>query len=893
MLLRSLCATLAALMLGPCVANAVILPPGEPPNLALWDPAIWRSALPLRTNRSVCSAHAIGYRAIVTAANCIADDPQVTIRLADESIKAVCERHPAFGADPRLDIALCLVERPMPGISIERVNTDPKLIRTSAPVYVVGFGCRLPGGLDRGFGTLNGGYARLEEPERGRSSGVVSWIVAGAMLCAGDAGGGTFSDVERGVGARLLLGVNSRTDYANRSWIAITASNDFLLWARAWGDRNGAPICGVHQQLQACTTETVQLDPLRARLASAGDDQLDVPLTRQIKVVPRKDETLNQLIRRACGEEGPEFKRQAERLVSSPLDAPLKAEGEISIPLCSLRAPELRYREQMVKSGDTVWKFFEGIVKTGSLTRWRDYKAPPGMAATTAERDYFWNAFQKLNPTVNLDALPLNSIVRIPLVPEPPEVGRAVTATVPGTTQPIFPVPQAAAAGACRVAAPPTGHPYDVSSLLDVLLLNHRARIAGNKPKRSRANVVIADSGLFGGGSGVFRFGEVLIPLPAQSKWEEYLGEVDPLTEGPEPMHGTQVASLALGGPLFARFLSASVEPQIGLVIARVYRKYSSPARPDYYGVVDQVFEKIVKNAAQDDVRVVNVSMKTTAPIPAFNPHLNAGSSLLFVVAAGNFDGQLGKEFSNDVYPANYGGVDNSGKFNLLTVGGLDNDQTMAPFSNYSADHVEIAAPSCHIPAIEYNTTERIWSGGPSSGTSMAAPLVSFVAALARSEKGTGWKGIDIKRRLLASADLDSGLLKKVHDGRKLNAVKALSLYSDVVEANNKLLFGQVTFSLNGVALTDDQQIPLSCTTGDFPARVGQILKLVPQFKNLHDKVVIKVYTWDGSDVVLTNRECTLPPGINVTLVVRDENRNMIQGFDLEQVTDYVRREFK
>jgi hypothetical protein len=68
--------------------------------------------------------------------------------------------------------------------------------------------------------------------------------------------------------------------------------------------------------------------------------------------------------------------------------------------------------------------------------------------------------------------------------------------------------------------------------------------------------------------------------------------------------------------------------------------------------------------------------------------------------------------------------------------------------------------------------------------------LVTFAAALVKQEL-RGWESgpKDIKRRLLASADLDPKLTVEVHHGRSLNLVKALSLFESVVEDDTGHLF--------------------------------------------------------------------------------------------------------
>jgi subtilisin family serine protease len=139
--------------------------------------------------------------------------------------------------------------------------------------------------------------------------------------------------------------------------------------------------------------------------------------------------------------------------------------------------------------------------------------------------------------------------------------------------------------------------------------------------------------------------------------------------------------------------------------------------------------------------------------------------NILFVAAAGNSRQNMDKRPS---YPASYE-VDN-----VVAVAALEKSGGLASFSNYGATTVHVAAPGKDI----LSTTPgglKSWSG-----TSMAAPHVSGIAALILSHPGAVARGVSrIKpkamRDLLIKTSTPLPKVKgKVISGGITNAYKAL-----------------------------------------------------------------------------------------------------------------------
>jgi hypothetical protein len=87
---------------------------------------------------------------------------------------------------------------------------------------------------------------------------------------------------------------------------------------------------------------------------------------------------------------------------------------------------------------------------------------------------------------------------------------------------------------------------------------------------------------------------------------------------------------------------------------------------------------------------------------------------------------------------------------------------------------VDIAAPGVEIPSLD-EEGRRVCI----SGTSAAAPMVTFTAAVLQAF-GLNHPA-EIRRRILATAELDSALTKKVTNGRVLDILSALDVFVDLI----------------------------------------------------------------------------------------------------------------
>jgi thermitase len=183
------------------------------------------------------------------------------------------------------------------------------------------------------------------------------------------------------------------------------------------------------------------------------------------------------------------------------------------------------------------------------------------------------------------------------------------------------------------------------------------------------------------------------------------------------------------------------------------------------FGSVDDAIEAI--NYAIDrkehgvNIRVISASWGSTQKSRALEDTIGAAgdAGILFVAAAGN-DGSDNDRRPH--YPSNYDLP------NVVSVAALDRSDNLAGFSNYGVKTVDVAAPGKDILSTWLNNDYR-----EASGTSMATPYVSGVAALIVANQPS-ISMEKLRKRLLASVDKIDALKGKIASGGRINAAKAV-----------------------------------------------------------------------------------------------------------------------
>ncbi|MEO6392159.1 MAG: S8 family serine peptidase [Pyrinomonadaceae bacterium] len=228
----------------------------------------------------------------------------------------------------------------------------------------------------------------------------------------------------------------------------------------------------------------------------------------------------------------------------------------------------------------------------------------------------------------------------------------------------------------------------------------------------------------------------------------------DPMDENG---HGTHCAGI-IGAEGDNHEGIAGVNWQVQIMPLKFIGPSGSGSTKDAIEAINYVIER---KRAGVNVRIISASWGSRANSKALEDVIRrAGEEgILFVAAAGN------SSVNTDTtphYPSSYDLP------NVLSVAATDRNDQLTSFSNYGPKSVQIAAPGADVLST--------WLGNAfeeHSGTSMAAPMVSGVAALIIAAE-PNISMTDLRARLLDSADKLPQLKGKVASGGRLNAARAV-----------------------------------------------------------------------------------------------------------------------
>lgn len=252
-------------------------------------------------------------------------------------------------------------------------------------------------------------------------------------------------------------------------------------------------------------------------------------------------------------------------------------------------------------------------------------------------------------------------------------------------------------------------------------------------------------------------------------------------------IHGTVVASL----------IAAQGNDDIG-ISGVSWRARIMPLvviAPDGYGrdedIIDAIHYAVDHGADIINLSLVGYEFNTQL---AQAVHEATSQGVLVVSAAGNSDDLNGQDMDQlPGYPACDKGAAGRGQ---LTVTALRRNNTKAAYANYGTC-VDVSAPGEDLFTAK-TSYEPFQSGiaagyvGGLSGTSLAAPLVSGLAAVLKAEHPS-WSGSELAARIIATSDpidvRDSALIGKMGHGR-INVWRAVQMDSEAEQYGPFVLEG-------------------------------------------------------------------------------------------------------
>ena len=234
--------------------------------------------------------------------------------------------------------------------------------------------------------------------------------------------------------------------------------------------------------------------------------------------------------------------------------------------------------------------------------------------------------------------------------------------------------------------------------------------------------------------------------------WNFITDTSDPLDDNG---HGTHVSG-TIGAVGNNGIGVTGVNWQVNIMALKVFDRAGN-------GVTDDAVSAILY-ANANGASVISNSWNGRGNGAALKNAIDASPGVV-VCAAGNID-QWNPEPDNDVvpqYPASYPSA------NIISVAATNQYDQLASFSHYGLTSVDLAAPGTDILSTYFDGKYV-----NISGTSMATPHVSGVAALVKS-LNPSLTAVQVKQIIISTVDVKSSLSGLVNTSGRLNAYRALT----------------------------------------------------------------------------------------------------------------------
>lgn len=361
------------------------------------------------------------------------------------------------------------------------------------------------------------------------------------------------------------------------------------------------------------------------------------------------------------------------------------------------------------------------------------------------------------------------------------------------------------------------------------------------------------------------------------------------------PDHGGFVGVLSAGGPVLIDN-EYSLSSRLGIGFARVMSMEGGRLHSN-----DQDIAAAMEYARSGDYNVVNLSLSFADPDNSSTASsevlcfISGGpcgdaTSRLIVAAAGNVAKKL--EQSSSSFPAMAAANNAFRKTEkLIVVGGVERvDGTLRPWpdTTFHRELVDILAPSSSVPSLDRNGRIACMSG-----TSVAAPQVSFVAGMLFS---LGYKdGAEVRARILSTADYlgpaNEEFMETAKDGRVLNVSAALDVFSDLIyvksDGNEVMLRGQLLPDADDLRST---MIAL-CEASDPALKNDNGKKDPDQFTLWRSLDGSSAEVWAEGISLVSENKCQYDPEAKIRFRAHSEERSKV--YKLSELSRIVPSHFR
>jgi len=228
---------------------------------------------------------------------------------------------------------------------------------------------------------------------------------------------------------------------------------------------------------------------------------------------------------------------------------------------------------------------------------------------------------------------------------------------------------------------------------------------------------------------------------------------------------------------------------------------------------------------------------------------------ILMIAAAGNNFSDID---SLHTYPANISLP------NVIAVAATDRNDSLVPFSNFGRHTVHLAAPGSEILSTTPNSTYSVFSG-----TSMAAPHVTGVAALLKAQDPSlDWRAI--KNLILSGGTTLPSAAGRTITSKRLNAYGALSCSNSTVTSRLLPLPATISGAVGTPIVLSALHINCSAPAGTVSVQVspGQPVTLVDDGAGADQAAGDGIYTAQWTPAATGDFTLTFPDGSTVNVAV-------------------------